>query len=155
MTVGMSKARITEAMSQREPKVRVAGSAVKNKPTTNTAMKAGQRGSGLVRCTSSSIVSLLTPNKTTAQRTPPVAVARRHFICFRRPFAAGRVVGELRRLLIRPRLQDGSDQSPLIFDLIAPDEERRVALHHVQQERLVSGRQMRSERRPVTEIQVN
>src|SRR5215813_887428 len=55
MTVGMSKARITEEMSQREPKVRVAGSAVKNKPTTNTAMKAGQRGSGLVRCTSSSM----------------------------------------------------------------------------------------------------
>jgi hypothetical protein len=59
MTVGMSKARIMEEMSQREPKVRLAGSAVKNKPTTNTAMKAGQRGSGLVCCTSSSIITIV------------------------------------------------------------------------------------------------
>src|SRR5262245_25695134 len=93
--------------------------------------------------------SLLTSDKTTAQGTPPVAVARRQFIGFRRPFAAGRVAGEFRRLLIRPSLQDGSDQSPLIFDLVAPDEERLIALHHVQQERLVSGRQMRAERGPV------
>src|SRR5215470_10040103 len=103
MTVGRSKARITEEMSQRERKVRVAGSAVKSKPTTDTAMKAGHRGSGLVCCTSSSI--LLTPDKATAQRTPAVAVARQQFIGFRRPFAAGRVVGEFRRLLIRPRLR--------------------------------------------------
>jgi hypothetical protein len=59
MTVGMSKVRITEEMSHREPKVRVAGSAVKSNPTTNTAMKAGQRGSGLVRCTSSSIITIV------------------------------------------------------------------------------------------------
>src|SRR5215475_14045648 len=77
----MSKARITEEMSQRERKVRVAGSAVKSKPTTDTATKAGHRGSGLVCCTSSSI--LLTPDKTTAQRAPPVAVARQQFIGFR------------------------------------------------------------------------
>src|SRR5262245_21177381 len=55
----MSKPKITEEMSQRERKVRVSGSAVKNKPTTNTAMKAGQRGSGLVCCTSSSIVTIV------------------------------------------------------------------------------------------------
>src|SRR5215813_6186824 len=100
-------------------------------------------------------ISLFTSGETAADWTPSVTVSRNQFVDFRRPFAAGRIVREFRRLLIRPSLQDGSDQSPLIFDLIPPDEERRVALHHVQQKRLVSGRQTRAERRPVTEIHVH
>src|SRR5262249_48667992 len=90
-------------------------------------------------------ILLFTSAKTAADWAPSVTVSRNQFVGFRRPLAAGRVVREFRRLLIRPSLQDGSDQSPLIFDLIPPDEERRVALHHVQQERLVSGRQTHAE----------
>src|SRR5262245_47189798 len=77
--------------------------------------------------------SLLTSDETTSQRAPSMTVALQQFVGFRRAFASGRVVREFRSLLTRPRLQDGSDQSPLIFDLISPDKERLVALHHVKQ----------------------
>ena len=64
---------------------------------------------------------------------------------------AGRV--ERRRLPLRgPAVEDGIDERPLLLDLVAPREERRLAAHRVEQEPLVGLGRVRAERRAVAEV---
>ena len=84
-----------------------------------------------------------------------MAVASKQLVSRRRTLAASRIARKVWRFQSRPCLLDGSDQSPLSFDLITARKKRCITSHHVQQERFVSGGQTDSKCPLVTEIHVH
>src|SRR3974377_2219043 len=69
-----------------------------------------------------------------------MAVVLGQGVSIARPFAARRIVGKLRRRKLAPCLNNRCDDAPLGFHFIAPGEQRRIASHCIQQERLISHR---------------
>src|SRR5258708_19800458 len=91
--------------------------------------------------------------KRSRSRFPPAApVAREQIMGLFRAPGAGRVRWRWGVSVCRPGAHDAIDVGPLLLDLVATCEERRVAAHRVEQEPLVRLGGVRAERGAVTEI---
>src|SRR6266542_1382749 len=70
-------------------------------------------------------------------RHPAMAGLFEQLPCLLRSFGTGRVVWQIRRRQLSPRLLNGSNDLPLSLDLIAAGEQRSVAAHGIEDQRLV------------------